>query len=90
MTKPEPKVPECKIVDSWAMIAWIGDEPGAAAMQEFVERAESGGLRLFMSVVNLGETFYILAKRRSLAVAEQFLDLFRPFPLRLTCLIGKE
>lgn len=57
MTTPESKI---KIVDSWAIIGWIGDEPGASAMQGMLERAESGEIQLFMSVLNVGETFYIL------------------------------
>lgn len=78
MTTPESKI---KIIDSWAMIAWVGDEPGSSAMQDFLEQADSGRLELFMSVLNVGETFYILAKRRSLAVAEQFLSLLLSLPV---------
>jgi len=52
-------------------------------MQEFLEKAESGGLRLFMSVLNVGETFYILAKHRSLAVAEQFLQSLSSLPVHV-------
>src|ERR1700722_10415923 len=78
MTTPESKV---KIIDSWAMIAWVGDEPGSSAMQDFLEQADSGHLQLIMSVLNVGETFYILAKRRSLAVAEQFLSLLPSLPV---------
>jgi hypothetical protein len=65
--------PGSKAIDSWAMIAWAADEPGAVATQEFFDQAESGGLLLLMSVLNAGETFYILAKRRGMAVAEAFL-----------------
>ena len=83
MTKPESKVPESKVIDSWAMIAWVADKPGASALQGFLERAESGGLQLFMSVLNVGETFYILAKRRSLAVAERFLHSLPSLPIHI-------
>jgi uncharacterized protein with PIN domain len=54
MTTP---VSEIKIIDSWAMIAWVGDEPGSSAMQDFLEQADSGRLQLLMSVLNVGETF---------------------------------
>jgi predicted nucleic acid-binding protein len=65
------------------IIAWIGDEPGASAMQGLLERAESGEFQLFMSIFNVGETCYILARRRSLAVAEQFLNSLASLPIHI-------
>ena len=76
-------IPGSKVLDSWAMIAWAADEPGAAATQEFLDQAESGGLRLLMSVLNVGETFYILAKRRGMAVAEEFLNALPSLPVHI-------
>jgi predicted nucleic acid-binding protein len=78
MTKPE-----FKVIDSWAMVAWIQDEPAAQAIERFFDEAESGGLRLSMSILNVGETFYILAKRKSMAIAEQFLQELPAMPIRV-------
>jgi predicted nucleic acid-binding protein len=37
-----------------------------------LQQADAGNLDLLMSWYNVAETFYILAKRKSLAVAEEF------------------
>jgi len=83
MTKRESEAGKPKIIDSWAMIAWAAEEPGASAVQDLFERAESDGLQLFMSVLNVGATFYILAKRRNAALAEQFLNSLPSLPIRI-------
>lgn len=65
------------------MIAWIVDEPAASRVEIFIQQAEAGELRLFMSWINVAETFYILAKRNSAAVAEEFLIRLPSLPIRV-------
>jgi predicted nucleic acid-binding protein len=65
------------------MVAWVRDEPAAAAVEEFLEEASAGRSLLAMSWLNVGETFYILAKRDSLAFAEQFMIRLPSLPIRL-------
>ena len=72
-----------KIVDSWAMLAWLQDEPGAAAVDAFFQEADAGRLQLLMSWINVGETFSILAWRKGLHVAEEFLKRLPSLPIRL-------
>jgi predicted nucleic acid-binding protein len=75
--------PESKVIDSWAMVAWAQDERAASAVEEFLQEAEAGKIKLFMSMLNVGETFYILAKRQSLAVAEEFLTRLPSLPVHV-------
>jgi uncharacterized protein with PIN domain len=63
-----------RVVDSWAMVAWVRDEPAAGAVEKFLEEAGDGLCRLGMNWINVAETFYILAKRDSAAVADEFYD----------------
>lgn len=51
-------------------------------MDAFLQEAESGVIELCMSWMNIAETFYILAKRGSPAVAEAFLTRLSSMPLR--------
>ncbi len=74
---------ESKVVDSWALVAWAQDEPAASAVELFFQEADSGKIQLFMSMLNVGETFYILAKRQSLAIAEAFLARLPSLPVRV-------
>src|ERR1700693_3645407 len=72
-----------RIVDSWAMVAWIRDEPAAGAVEEFLEEASAGRSHLAMSWLNVAETYYILAKRDGPTVAEQFMTRLPSLPIRL-------
>ena len=65
------------------MVAWVADEPAASAMEEFLDKAQSGDVQLFMSILNVGETFYTLAKRRSLSLAEEFLTSLSSLPVHI-------
>jgi predicted nucleic acid-binding protein len=72
-----------KVVDSWAMVAWVQLEPAAPLVRQFLLDADAGNLELLMSWLNVAETFYILAKRTSVAVAEEFLSRLPSLPIRI-------
>jgi predicted nucleic acid-binding protein len=65
------------------MVAWIRDESAAGAVEAFLDEASAGSSHLAMSWMNVAETFYILAKRDSLVVAEQFMIRLPSLPIRL-------
>jgi predicted nucleic acid-binding protein len=72
-----------KVVDSWALVAWIRKEPAAPLVRHFLEEAQAGRVELVMSLINVAETFYILAKRDSMGVAEEFLTRLPSLPIRV-------
>jgi predicted nucleic acid-binding protein len=72
-----------KVVDSWALVAWVRREPSAPLIRGFLLEADAGNLSLAMSWINVAETFYILAKRDSAALAEEFLIRLPSLPIRL-------
>jgi predicted nucleic acid-binding protein len=72
-----------KVVDSWALVAWIRDEPAAPQVEVFIREAVAGRVELVMSLINVAETFYILAKRDNLGVAEEFLTRLPSLPIRV-------
>jgi predicted nucleic acid-binding protein len=76
-------MPLPKVIDSWAMVAWIQDEPSGRALEAFLLRADTGKLQLLMSWYNVAETFYTVAKGRKLAIAEEFLTRLPSLPVRL-------
>jgi predicted nucleic acid-binding protein len=77
--KPEPK----HVLDSWAMVAWVRLEPAGPRVREFLEEAAAQRIDLSMSWINLAETFYILAKRATPAIAEQFFKRLPSLPIRM-------
>ena len=46
-----------KVVDSWALVAWIQNEPAAPVFENFLDEAYSGNITLLMSWLNVAETF---------------------------------
>lgn len=72
-----------KVVDSWALVAWVRNESAAEAVEDFLRDAEAGNCELLMSWINVAETFYILTKRSSAAVAEEFMTRLPSLPIRL-------
>ncbi len=51
------------ILDSWPVMEWFRErEPATACFRAVLQRAKSGNLRLQMSIMNLGEVFYSIAK----------------------------
>ncbi len=65
------------------MVAWVQDEPAAPTVEAFLQDADSGNIALLMSWLNVAETFSILAKRKSLEVAEEFLSRLPSLPIRI-------
>lgn len=47
-----------KLRDSYAILAWIQDEPGAQNVEDLLISAKTGQINLFMSEINLGEIYY--------------------------------
>lgn len=50
------------VLDSWAVLALLQNEPSADVVAEILKQAQSGQSVCAMSVVNLGEVYYILAR----------------------------
>lgn len=60
------------VLDSWAVLAYVEDEPPAAQkVGDIISDADDEGLPLFMSVVNVGEVWYIIARKTSPAEADE-------------------
>ncbi len=56
---------ECAVVfDSWAVLAYLQGEASAVKVRDILLSPENGGA-LLMSVVNLGEIWYAIARRIS-------------------------
>ncbi len=71
-----------KVIDSWALMEWIQGQPGATRVAKILEHASSGGVELLISMINVGEVYYLLAKRLGPEHAEDFLDHFPALPMR--------
>ena len=71
-----------KVLDSYALLAWLGDErPASETVQQLLDRAESGELELAMSRINWGEVFYIVAKKHGRKTARKIRHRLEKLPV---------
>ena len=77
-------MPGLKVFDSWALLAWLLDQPAAARIDTLLQQAEQGDdLQLVMSWVNAGEVYYMASRKLNQAKAEEFLRRLPSLPIRL-------
>ena len=63
-----------KVLDSYAMMAFLEDEPGADLVRGLILGAEENKTRLLMCVVNLGEVWYSIARTNSPNIADRYIQ----------------
>ena len=63
-----------KVLDSFALLAFINKEGEAARVSKEFMKADEGNVSLFMSAINAGEVYYILSKRKSQPDANKWRD----------------
>lgn len=53
------------VLDAWAVIAYLEDEPSAPEIADLIASAHEEGLPVYMTVVNVGEVWYTIAREVS-------------------------
>jgi len=66
--------PKAYVLDTWTIIAYLQDEPAAGKIVELVADAHEQEIPLYMSVVNVCEVWYILAREISEAEADSSVN----------------
>ena len=54
-----------RVFDSWALMAFLEDEPSAEKVEELIAQAHEAEAPLLITTVNLGEIWYSVARSRS-------------------------
>jgi ribonuclease VapC len=62
-----------KVLDSYALMAFFEDEPGADFVRGLIQKAVESDTSLLMSIVNLGEVWYSIARTNSPEIADQYV-----------------
>lgn len=71
------------VLDSYAILAFFQKEPGSDAVYNLLKEALAERVFLFLSIINLGEIFYITAKRLSLLEAKEIINDVQSLPIRI-------
>lgn len=53
------------VFDTFAIWAWLSDEPGAGTVQQILEKAREAEARIYVSWVNLAEVYYLALRYSS-------------------------
>jgi len=62
-----------KVLDSHALMAFFEDEPGADFVRGLIQKAVESDTNLLMTVVNLGEVWYSIARTDSAETADRYI-----------------
>lgn len=71
------------VLDSFALLAWFQDEKGAAEVETLIKAAEKGEASLLLSVINLGEIYYITHRERDPVSANHALSIIDALPIKI-------
>jgi predicted nucleic acid-binding protein len=72
-----PRKSKAIVLDSWAVIAYLEGEPSAKKVADHIADAHENEIPLFMSVVNAGEVWYIIARETSVSDADRSITELR-------------
>lgn len=71
------------VLDSYAFLAYLGGETGAAKVEQLLKQAQEGACVLYLSWINLGEALYIVERQRGLHEALSVIGLLQQLPVKL-------
>jgi len=62
------------VFDTFAVVAWLRKEPHSTHVNELMRQIASGEVGGGICLVNLGEVYYIIARKEGIATAERVLS----------------
>src|SRR5438067_874734 len=71
------------VFDSWPLMALLQDEPASQKVEALITRAHTHQTVLLISVVNLGEIWYSLARTRSAPDADTAITVIQQLGFRI-------
>lgn len=75
--------PAVYVLDSFALLAYLGGERGMARVRDLLENSAQGQCHAVLSLISLGEVLYITERERSLPKAQQALAAIEQLPLEI-------
>ena len=65
------------VLDSWAVIAYLEDEPSGEQIEDLIATAHEEQIPIYMSVINVGEVWYTFAREISEEEADASVKTLR-------------
>jgi predicted nucleic acid-binding protein len=71
------------LLDAWAVLSLIyGEEPAGSHVRELLDRRVDADISIHMSWINLGEVFYLIARRKGRKQAGDVLNDIKLLPIK--------
>ena len=70
------------VLDSWAVLAWLENEPSKKIVSDLLRQAEHDEITLWMTVINIGKVLYITEREKSLSDAQTALAIMDSVPIK--------
>ena len=74
---------EIYILDSFALLAYLGDEPGRERLEKLLIGSRRGDCTLLLCMINFGEILYMTERRRGLVKAQSVQALIENLPIKI-------
>ena len=72
-----------KVLDSWALLCYLEEEPGNGKIIELFEKAVESSKPVLMCIVNWGEVYYQVVRRYGEQKAQEIEQLIQTLPITL-------
>ena len=70
------------VLDAWAILALLQqEEPAASRVESLLRDAQRRNVNLFISIINLGEVYYRVGRRKGADEAQETLAVIQRLPL---------
>lgn len=74
------------VLDSFAVLAYVQAEPSGHRVEALLREAAAGRADLAMSVVNVGEVFYMVQRRKGPQAADEVMAALSRLPVRMVAI----
>ena len=71
------------LFDSHAILKYSQDEKGADVVEQFLQKSQKGGLKAYMSEINLGEVYYQTIRKIGHQPAREYLERLTQLPFEI-------
>src|SRR5512136_1852425 len=78
-----PRKAKALVLDSWAVIAYLEDEPSGGQIADLIASAHEEEIPVYLCVVNAGEIWYIIAREISEDEANNSIKEIRHLRIQL-------
>lgn len=71
------------VLDSYALIAYFENEPGAEKVEKILEQAKKDRIELLLGIVNWGEVYYSVFRSKGEEKAEESILIIEQLPIKI-------